>query len=242
MPRTAPVVFSCLVAGIAVAACGGSDAGALAGKTAKQILSTGVAAAEAQKSVHYVLRASGQAQSQTITGDAGQSEGVQTVQTGADEVEVEVVGGLAYLKGNAGGLQHTIGIPAAAATKYAGQWIAVASSDTLYGPITQAVTLHGIFTQLTPTGTLVASTPGKISGREVIGVRGGLPGKTQSGVTGDAVLYVSTASSTLPIGFTGQATSSGKKVTDVGAFTHWGEPLNLVAPTGAVPYSSIPTS
>lgn len=229
---------------VAAAACGGSGspAGALEGKTPAQILTAGIKAAEAQTSVHYVLQASGQSQSQTITGDAGRNEGIQTVQTGSDQVEVEVVGDKAYLQGNAGGLEHTIGLPSAAASQYAGRWISVSPSDTLYGPITQAVTLHGIFTQLTPSGSLVESTPGLVSGHEVIGVRGGLPGTTQGGVTGDAVLYVSTASATLPVGFTGQATSANKKVTDVGTFAHWGEALHLTAPSGAVPYSSIPKS
>lgn len=228
---------------IAGAACGGgSDAGALDGKSPAQILSAGIKTAEAQSSVHYVLQASGQSQAQTITGDAGRNQGIQTVKTGADEVEVEVVGNLAYLQGNAGGLQHTIGMTAAAAGQYAGRWISVSPSDTLYRPITQAVTLRGVFTQLTPSGSLVKSTPGIVSGHEVIGVRGGLPGTSQGGVNGDAVLYVSTASATLPVGFTGQATSGSKKVTDVGAFSRWGEPLHLTAPSGAVAYSSIPTS
>lgn len=234
-------LVACLVLGATAAACGGSDAGALSGKTPAQIITAGLAAAQTQSSVHYVLKASGESQAQTITGDAGRNEGTQSVVTGADQVDVEVIGNAAYLRGNAGGLQNTIGLPAAQATKYAGQWISVQPSDTLYRPITQAVTINGIFTQLKPSGRLVASSPGKVAGREVIGVRGGLPGNTQRGVTGNAVLYVSTASNTLPIGFTGQAQNGTKHVTDVGAFTHWGEPLHLTAPTGAVPFSSIPT-
>ncbi len=133
-------------------------------------------------------------------------------------------------------------MPAASARKYAGQWLSVARSDALYHSISDAVTLRGIFTQLAPTGSLVESTPGTVAGHEVIGVRGGLPGTAQRGVTGNAVLYVSTASPTLPVGFTGQATTGTKSVTDVGAFSHWGEPLRLQPPSSAMPYSSIPTS
>lgn len=243
MRSSAAAAIVTLALGAGAAACGnGSPAGALDGKSASQILATGIAAAEAQRGVHYVLEAKGQAQTQTISGDAGRSDGVQTVQTGVDEVEVEVIAGKAYVKGNAGGLQHTLGLPAASATKYAGQWLSVAPSDSLYQPITKAVTLHGIFNQLEPTGKLESSTPGMVAGHEVIGVRGGLPGNSQGGVTGDATLYVSTASSTLPVGFTGQATTSGKQVTEVGAFTHWGEQLHLQAPTATVPFSSVPTS
>jgi len=144
--------------------------------------------------------------------------------------------------GNAGGLQNTIGMPAASATKYAGKWISVATSDALYQPISQAVTMNGVLGQLKPQGTLSALAPGKIAGHSVIGVKGGLPGKSQAGVTGSTVLYVATANPTVPVGFDGEAKNGTQTVTDVGAFSHWGEKIALTAPTLAVPFSSIPTS
>ena len=236
------VVAGAVLSGVALAACSGPAAGALAGKDASQVLSAGVSAAQHQSSVHYVLEASGQSQRQTITGDAGTDSGDQEIVTGADQVQVELIHGAAFVKGNAGGLQHTIGLPAASATRFAGQWISVQPSDTLFRPITQAVTILGILRQLEPKAPLQESTPGAVGGHEVVGVRGSLPGATQPGVTGTAVLYVSTATPTLPLGFSGQAKNGQRTVTEAGAFSRWGAALHLSAPSGAVPFSSVPTS
>lgn len=224
------------------ASCGGGpDYGTLAGKSASQILDNALTAAHNQRAVHYVLESTttGNSQSQKITGDAGQSGGDQVVQTGSATVEVMVIGQTAFVQGNQAGLQQTLGFSATASAKYPNQWIAVSPSDPLYQPITQSVTISGIFGQLKPTGKLTSSTPGTISGQHVVGVKGGLPGNPQSGVTGQATVYVTTKAPNLPIGFVGQAKSSSASVTDIGAFNHWGETLNLSAPATSVPYSVV---
>jgi hypothetical protein len=223
-------------------ACGGSAGGALAGKSPSQILSTTLAAADAQRGVHYQLRAATASENQTIVGDAGPSQGVQQVVTGSNEVEVQLIAGTAYLMGNAGGLQNTIGLSASVSSAYAGRWISVAPADSLFEPITQAVTTKGIFSQLKPTGTLTESAPGKIEGQQVIAVTGGLPGSVANGVTGHAILYVSTSRPDLPVAFQGTAANSKDKVSDVGVFSRWGERLALAVPSGAVPFSSLPSS
>lgn len=222
-----------------LAGCGGSAAGALSGKSATQILSTSLAAAVAQRGVHYELQASTSTQHQTIEGDAGPNEGIQEVTNGSDEVEVELVDGTAYLQGNAGGLEAEVDLSASMASAYAGRWIAVSSADTLFEPIAAAVTEHGIISQLTPTGKLHTASPGKVEGQEAIAVIGGLPGSVAQGVTGEAILYVSTKAPDVPVAFQGTASNSSEKVTDVGVFNRWGERLALTAPSGAVPYSAL---
>jgi hypothetical protein len=223
-----------------LAGCGGPDLGALGGKSADQILSSTIAAAETQAGVHYQLRATTGPQNQVITGDAGSTEGEQEVATGADLVDVQLIGGTAFVRGNAGGLQHTIGLAASVAAAYAGKWISVSPSDTLFQPITQAVTLKGIFGQLRPSGMLSTGSPTTIDGQRAVGVRGGLPGQVARGVSGTAVLYVSVQGPNLPVGFSGEARSASQHVTDIGAFDRWGEHLALTPPSGAVPFSGLP--
>lgn len=235
-----------VVAAVAVAAalagCGGPDLGTLAGKSPDQILSTAVADAEAQAGVHYQLHATSGSQNQVITGDAGASEGEQEVATGTSVVDVQLIGGTAYVRGNAGGLQQTIGLSAAVATTYAEKWISVAPTDTLFQPITQAVTLRGIFGQLSPSGTRSAGPPTTVGGQRAVGVRGGLPGQVAQGVSGTAVLYVSIRSPNLPVAFSGEAHAANQHVTDIGAFDRWGEHLALTPPPGAVAFASLPKS
>ncbi|MHB8680993.1 MAG: hypothetical protein ACYDA2_02720 [Acidimicrobiales bacterium] len=241
MHRRVAVLGAVGLCALAASCGGGPDYGALAGRTPKQILSGALSAAQRQRAVHYVLETttSANSQSQKVSGDAGQSGGDQVVQTGSATVEVVLIGQMAYVQGNQAGLQQTLGFSQAASTKYANQWISVSPSDGLYQPITQSVTIKGIFSQLQPSGILAESTPGTISGQRVVGVKGGLPGTVQSGVTGQATLYVTTSSSTLPIGFVGQAKNSSTSITDIGAFNHWGEQLDLHAPTSSVPYSVV---
>lgn len=230
-------------AGATVAAgCGGPDLGALAGKSPDQILSTAIASAEAETGVHYQLHATIGSQNQVVTGDAGGTEGEQEVASGTDVVDVQLIGATAYVKGNAGGLQHTIGLPATVAASYADRWIAVVSSDTLYQPITQAVTLRGIFGQLRPSGTHSAGAPTTVDGQRAVGVRGGLPGQVAQGVSGTAVLYVTTRRPNLPVAFSGEAQSATQHVTDIGTFSRWGEHLALTPPPGAVAFASLPKS
>jgi hypothetical protein len=236
-----PVLVACILAlAGAAAGCGGPGLGSLAGKTPDEILNAALAAAEAQSGVHYQLHATSGTQNQVITGDAGQTQGEQQVSTGSNVVDVELIGAMAYVKGNAGGLRFTLGLPAAVASSYANRWISVVSSDTLFQPITQAVTLKGIFGQLKPNGTLHTGSPGTVGGQDAVGVRGGLPGQVASGVSGSAVLYVAVNSPNLPVAFSGAAHTAHQTVTDIGAFSRWGEHLALAPPPGAVAFSSLP--
>ena len=245
-PRPAALLVGSLglvtAAGALAAGCGGPSLGNLSGKSADEIMSLALADAEAQGGVHYQLHATTGTQTQVITGDAGQTEGQQQVVTGSNVVDVQLIGTMAYVKGNAGGLQYTIGLPAAVAAAYANRWISVASSDPLYQPITQAVTLKGIFAQLRPSGTLTTGAPTTIDGQDAVGVSGGLPGQVAQGVSGTAVLYVTVDHTNLPVAFSGTAREAQRHVTDIGAFNRWGEHLALTPPSGAVAFSSLPKS
>jgi hypothetical protein len=138
-----------------------------------------------------------------------------------------------------------MGIVTAQAPKYAGKWIAVHSSDSLYNGISQAVLLDTALAQLTPGGTLKLTDTTTVAGRQVIGVHGGLPGPAQSGVSGSTTLYVATSKPTLPLSFSETATSKSSTGTqhgvDTGTFSNWGVKVKLRAPTGTVAFSSIPT-
>lgn len=240
-PKGVPLAL--VAVSLAAAACSSGGPGDLAGKTPTQILAAGIAAGEAQVGVHYVIKAAGGSSTQTVTGDAARNAGVQTVVTGSNAVEVVLLSdGSAYLRGNMGGLEQTVGLPNTVAPTYADKWISVAHSDPLYQPLTEFITVRGILTQLSPSRPLQASTPGTVDGQIVIGVRGGLPGSAQPGITGNAVLYVSTAAPTVPVGFTGRATNTSTTVNDTGTFTRWGEQVRPRRPAGATPFSQIPRS
>ncbi len=235
-----------LVALIATSCSSGSGGaqtasiGSLSGKTAAQILTAATAAAKKTGSAHYVLSAVEGASSQTITGDASETEGQQTVAQGSQNIQVIYVGGIAYVRGDSGGLTSAMGLSATVATTYANKWIAVHSTDSLFKSIVSAVTLAGTLAQLNPTGKLTLTDPTTVAGRAAVGVKGGLPGTPQSGVTGTTTLYVAASQPTVPLKFSGTAQEGSQKVKDTGTFTDWGKALKLTAPTGAVAFSSLP--
>jgi hypothetical protein len=246
MKRTLPLGLLALALALALttAACGGggSSAGALGNETPKQILTSAFAAAKKSGTVHFELVGKSASTSETITGDASSTDGREVISAGSVKIEALVVGGAAYIQGNAGGLEDEMGLAAATATTYAGQWISIAHTDAPYASLTKAVTLASTLSQLEPTGHLTLTSATTKASHAVIGVHGGLPGAAQKGTTGTAVLYVSTSEPTVPIVFQVVETSSGSEDHDTGTFTDWGKPLHLVAPTSTVAFSTLPAA
>jgi hypothetical protein len=241
MKRILPLVLVPLA--LLLAACGGGGtSGALGNKTAAQVLSGALAAAKKSGSVHFELLGTEAGKTESIEGDASNTDGREKITAGALTIQAEVIGTGAYVEGNAGGLEDQMGLSATTAATYAGKWISIASTDAPYSSITKAVRLAGTLSDLKPTGHLTLTAATTRASHAVVGVKGDLPPGAAKGTTGSAVLYVSTATPTVPIVFDVQQDTSGTKESDVGTFSNWGTPLHLVAPATTVPYASLPAS
>jgi hypothetical protein len=224
-----------------LAACGGGGGGAtnaLQGKTASQVVSAALAAAKASGSVHFDVKAKASTQTETIVGDASATDGRETISGDGLTIEAEVIGKEAFVKGNAGALEDEMGLTGPVARSNAGKWISISSTDKPYASITTAVRLKGTLSELDPTAPLALTGTATRAGQSVVGVRGGLPG-TASGTTGTATLYVAKTSPNVPIVFDVEESSSGTKQSEIGTYTDWGQPLQLVAPTSTVAFSKL---
>lgn len=240
------------VLAVTVAACSSTSAppsgpataqvGDLAGETGSQVLSAALAAADTAGSDHYVLDTTAGSQKETATADFAPNEAHELLALGSQQVEVLYVGGVAYVRGNAGGLESAMGLKSAKATTYANRWIAVHRSDSLYTSLVKSSTLNSTLQNVKPTGKLTFSAPTTIDGRQAVGVQGGLPPGTASGVTGSTVLYVAATQPTLPLEFKVTADESGSTLTSKALFTRWGEVLHLSAPPVSVPLSTVTAS
>jgi hypothetical protein len=217
-----------------------ADLGVLSGKTPQQILTAAQKAAHTVGSTHYVLTAVQGKLSQTISGDASNRDARQKLAQGADHIEVLYVRGVVYVQGDAGGLTSAMRFSPTVAKNYAGKWIAIHKTDSPYKNIVNAVTLDNTLAQIDPNGNLSLTGNKTVQGLKTVGVKGGLPGQIQAGVTGSTTIYVSTSKPTVPLGFQGQATMGNQRVVDTGTFTNWGKPLNLKAPTPSVNFTSVP--
>ena len=114
-------------------------------------------AAHSQHSLHYVSVSSAPGHKIRIVGDANATQGIQRItftdhgQSGSGTTIVS--GSNAYLRGDALMMTVYFGFPKAQATKYAGKWISVPSSNPAYATIADDVTLPSFLSHLFPQQT-----------------------------------------------------------------------------------------
>ena len=129
----------------ALTACGSSAV--TVAPSPKARLAAIVKGVRAQRSVHYATRSSF---GYTITADVARGRGIKlfTLRYGTrtSHLTVVLVGGVAYIRGDKGGL-GTLGLfrPGTAA-RYAGRWISIPSSDRGYSAASAGASLESVTT------------------------------------------------------------------------------------------------
>lgn len=196
-------------------------------------------------SVHYASSSSQSKVTLVEIGNAGPASGTQlvsmgpTVQSQPDSATIEVIGGITYLKGNAGGLQNLAGFSASQATEAAGQWIQFATDNSLFSPVVAGVRSSDIAKELALKGPLKFGKARTLDGFRVEAIEG-----TQKfgKITGRVVLYVRARGSHVPVeedslGADGQP-SPAEHVT----YSSWGETVRPEAPQATVSIGRISTT
>jgi hypothetical protein len=186
-----------------------------------QLLAAMLAAIHAQHSVHYVTTTVSGATTVVIAGDVATATGMQEIrftQSGrTGHVSVRVVKETAYFRGDAFALQAFMGVPAANATKYAGDWVRVPKSATQYASVAAGATLPSFSANLAISGTVT-----KVSG-----------GLTITTNTGRLRLYLTPKH--LPTRETGKG-SGGTLATAIG---RWNETVRVASPAQTVPVQTV---
>jgi hypothetical protein len=201
-----------------------------------QLLTSILAAARAERSVHTVSSASLGDFHVGQVGDAGTNRGIQHVtyrnagKTG--HVTVIVVADTAYLLGDAFALVDYMGFKAGPAAAYAGVWILVPHSDSGYSTIAAGVTFSSVIGELKLSAPLTRVPDTTIGGRRVVGVRG--KSSTSPGSVA-ATLYAQAAGPPLPVREVARAGTTRAVVT----FSRWNERVRVAAPTSSVPISKV---
>jgi hypothetical protein len=215
---------------------------------ARQLLQSALSAAGQVNSFHYVATStvSGpNGYTQKTIGDAGPDSGQQDITVGAQKFTVLVVGTACYLKGNAAALTTNLGLSSVAATAHTGQWISLARTDGPYASVYAAVTAPSALADnitITPENQL---PPTKVDGRRVVTISGAIAKVHIAGQTiapkGTAALAVRSAAPHLPVRYTENGTVNSQQTVSSFSFSHWGKAVHVTAPSGAVPYASLPT-
>jgi hypothetical protein len=191
-------------------------------------------------SVHYVSSSTESQVSLLESGDAGPASGTQTVATGKgnlnDTITIYVIGGLTYVKGNAGGLVALAGLNTANALQAAGKWIEFSTDDAAFAEVVVGVRSHDVATELELKGPLTFGHSSTIDGIAVNAIDG-TQGSGKKAM--HVVLYVRAHGSHVPV----EEDAVNAKGQQTGmlhvTYSHWGETVRPQAPSSALPFGGV---
>jgi hypothetical protein len=227
------------VAALSILAVGvGSGAQASTkGSAASALLNTALRNALARKSVHEVETEKAPKVSDSVVTDAGTNQGRQQItHSGGEKGQVVVVGGTAYFSGNQAALTHYFGLPAAVASKVGARWVSVPASSSGYSAVAGGTSLSAVLGSFDVPGQLKETAPTQVDGQPAVGITGKGPvtGSTTASVS--AIIYVTRASTPLPVRAVYTFSTGGSVTLDLSG---WGEHLALKAPANVIPVAQL---
>jgi hypothetical protein len=163
------------------------------------------------------------------TYDIGTSSGRVMIKEDPDVMEVRLIGGVAYAKGNRDAMIDILGATKTIARKYANHWIQFSRDDDNYLAMTDSLTMSSFIDNLGFTGAIVTFAPSTINGKQVIGLEGPLF------IGGRGTLYVSLEGDPVPVEQT-SPDPEGQLTID---FDRWGQKIDVTAPAVAIGASTI---
>ncbi len=225
---TLALVMAVLVATAAVA---------LAAQSPKALSASIVAAARAERSVHWSATEVIGAVAVTTGTDAARTGGVQHVTLAVGKqrghIRIIVTGGVAYVRGDALGLQLNLGLTAAQAKKYAGGWISVPKHDPSYAPTADGDTMASVVHDLAPQGRLSLVSV-KLHGVRLVGVQG-ISGTGKKKVA--EVVFTHAHGQRLPL--EEDTLAPAKHFIGHMAFSKWNETVKVTAPASSTPIATV---
>jgi hypothetical protein len=222
---------------------------AATGPSASTLWARAVSAAQAAGSLHYVAKTiTSDGTTVTIVGDVNRVEGTQqiTLRSGSHptstadngSVTVTLVGHTAYVKGDSGGLQWAMGMPASEGDAEAGKWISITPSapDDLYATTSAALTTASVIDNFDMKGPYTLGTHGRVSHNRVVAVHGYVRGVGK--VTVPQIFEIKSSGRPLPLASTSPPVGTKVEQTQ-NLYSRWGESVSVSAPSGALPITRL---
>ena len=230
-----------IAAATGLTACGSSTAAPTGADLVKQANT----AAQTAGSVSIKIVAtqgtrSQQQPAETLTSKISAPASLQSIRfpTGTPgNLDVMMIGSTAYVRTDATTLFKGLGLTKQGSKKYAGQWISIQQGDAPFAGIASTLTLDAQLKSFLPVGKQVTIGPTKtLHGKKLIPLTGPASSSHVKG-SGEARLLIDPTTK-LPAAGGVVKSASGQTVEVVARFSKWGKPVNLTAPTDAVPYST----
>jgi hypothetical protein len=195
-----------------------------------RLLSSAMANARAQRSVHYVTTGSSGTVGVRMVCDAARDRGIQRItfhkagETG--HATVLVVADTAYVRADRFALANYFGFSASAAARDAGRWLKIPSRSPSYPTISEAVRLNSLIGELALSKPVRRLSQSTVAGQRVIGLRSS---SVSAGHRVTRTLYVRASGLRLPVA---ESTQGGGQSGVV--LSRWNEPVHVSAPRGAM--------
>ena len=222
---------------LAAAAAAGAVPAASATESPKAVRASILAAANAQHSVRYVTRELVGSTLLSFTGDIAATDGRQRVSfkagTQTGQITILVLDQIAYVQGDANGLQLLQELTKAQSAKYAGQWISIPKGDKDYNSTAASVTLGSFLKSITPHGRL-AVVRAKLHGTRVIAIRATSGTGKKKRIQ---VLDARASGKRLPLEEVDLV--PGQEYIGRTTMSNWNESVQVTAPANAVPISAV---
>jgi hypothetical protein len=187
-------------------------------------------------SVHYDSTSTQSKVTLVESGDAGPASASQTVTMGKGSIDILVIGGLSFVKGNADGLENLAGLSSTQAGEAAGQWIAFSTGNAAFTPVVQGVRSTDLTKELTLKAPLSLGRARTLDGHAVDAIEGTQKfGKKSEHV----VLYVRATGTHVPVE-EDSVNAKGQRTDDEHiTYSKWGERVRPEAPKATISVGSI---
>lgn len=233
---------SLLAVAIVAAGCSSSSSSSTGNPKAASLITKAQSAAAQAGSVHIVDVTKIGTKAETLTGDISSTAAQEVLVVGGQVVlQVRLVSSAIYVEtSSASVLQSSLGLTSAQATAYAGKWISLTSADSPAASIIQSLSISAALNVYYPKTSAAQLLGTKtIDGVEVQPIQSST--SPSKGTTELTTLFVNKKND-LPVAANLIAKNSTTTETKEAAFTQWGVPVTVTAPTGAVAYSSLQTT
>jgi hypothetical protein len=226
----APALVACVLATAAP-----SVAHASVSSTPYEVMSSVLAAGEAQISVKSVSTWASGAVKVVLTSYAATSSGYQNIDyavKGVDHHEmVKLVGGVVYVRGDATILNLYMGLTKGRAKIVAGKWYSIASTNPDFAVVASDLTVSSTMSVVEMTRSVVR-LPDQVRNGVHVTVLKGQTIASSSSPSLSETLY-SNARDSLPV--MASVSYQGKKQSE--SFSNWGRAVRVSAPSRALPFS-----